>query len=101
MSKEYRDRIYIRKDIILKLVQYRSLNQTMLLSLCGLNLQKHKEILSDLESKGLIQKSEESWGSKKITMYSPTQKGREFCEKILEPYEAMFPRKKGRVEEAK
>ena len=92
----YRDRAYIRKDIILKLVQYGSLNQTMLLSLCGLNLQKHREILDELEDKGLIQKTLEHWGSKTVTKYSPTEKGKEFCKKILEPYETMFPRKRGR-----
>jgi predicted transcriptional regulator len=89
---EYRDRIYIRKDIILKLVQYRTLNQTALLSYCGLNLQKHKPILDDMESKGLITKKESFHGRKKITSYSVTIKGIEFCKRILEPYEAMFPR---------
>jgi predicted transcriptional regulator len=89
---EYRDRIYIRKDIILKLIQYRSLNQTALLSYCGLNLQKHKEILDDMENKGLIKKTETFHGKKKVVNYEVTDKGREFCKKILEPYEAMFPR---------
>ena len=28
-------------------------------------------------------------------MYKPTMKGIEFCRSILEPYEKMFPRKKG------
>ena len=93
-SREYRDRIYIRKDIVLKLVQYGTLNQTSLLSYCGLNLQKHKGILDDMEAKGLLAKTEELWGSKKVIKYSTTLKGREFCEKILEPYEAMFPRRK-------
>lgn len=64
-TKEYRDRVYIRKDIILKLVQYGTLNQTALLSYCGLNLQKHKEIIDEMEEKGLIAKTEEQWGSKK------------------------------------
>jgi predicted transcriptional regulator len=34
----YRDRIYIVKDVILKLVEYSELNQTALVSFCGLNL---------------------------------------------------------------
>lgn len=93
-TKEYRDRIYIRKDVILKLVQYGTLNQTALLSYCGLNLQKHKEILDEMEEKGLIAKTEEQWGSKRVINYKVTEKGRQFCRMILEPYEAMFPRSK-------
>ncbi len=67
-----------------------------MLSYCGLNLQKHKEILDDMEAKGLISRTEELWGNKKVIKYSVTLKGREFCDKILEPYEAMFPR--GKIE---
>jgi len=47
-----------------------------------------------MEAKGLISKIEELWGNKKVIKYSVTLKGREFSEKILEPYEAMFPRRK-------
>jgi predicted transcriptional regulator len=93
LSHEYRDRIYIRKDIILKLTEYGELNQTSLLSYCGLNLVKHKDILDDMEAKGIIRRSEQPWGNKKIIKYSVTEKGREFCRLILEPYEEMFPRK--------
>ena len=42
LSHEYRDRIYIRKDIVLKLTEYGELNQTTLLSYSGLNLTKHR-----------------------------------------------------------
>jgi len=99
-TKEYRERIYIRKDIILKLVQYGSLNQTALLSYCGLNLHKHKEILDGMEQKELIAKTEKTWGSKKITIYKVTEKGRQFCKMILEPYEALFPRFKKKKEKS-
>jgi len=92
-SHEYRDRVYIRKDIILKLTEYGQLNQTSLLSFCGLNLVKHKDILDDMEAKGIIQKLEEPWGNKKIIKYSVTEKGRQFCRQILDPYEEMFPRR--------
>lgn len=92
-SHEYRDRIYIRKDIILKLTEYGQLNQTSLLSYCGLNLVKHKEILDDMEAKGIILRAEEQWGNKKIIKYSVTERGRQFCRQILDPYEEMFPRK--------
>jgi predicted transcriptional regulator len=90
----YRDRIYIVKDIILKLVERGDLNQTALLSFCGLNLKKHKPILDDLESNGMISRTEESLGKRMITKYRPTQKGIEFCRNILEPYENIFPRRK-------
>jgi predicted transcriptional regulator len=76
------------------LAEYDELNQTSLLSYCGLNLVKHKQILDDMEQKGFIKKTEEPWGSKKtIIKYKVTEKGKEFCRRILEPYEEMFPRK--------
>ena len=85
--------MYIRKDIILKLTEYGELNQTSLLSYCGLNLVKHKDILDDMEAKDIIRKTEEPWGNKRIIKYSVTEKGREFCRLILDPYEEMFPRR--------
>lgn len=93
-SSPYRDRIYIIKDIILTLVQYGELNQTALVSFCGLNLKKHKSILTELEANGLIQNEERSMGKRLITIYKPTPKGIEFCKTILDPYETLFPRKK-------
>jgi predicted transcriptional regulator len=90
----YRDRIYIVKDVILKLVEYSELNQTALMSFCGLNLKKHKPILEDLESNGLIRRTERPVGKRTVMIYSPTQKGIEFSRTILEPYEKMFPRRK-------
>ncbi|MGI0060021.1 MAG: winged helix-turn-helix domain-containing protein [Nitrosotalea sp.] len=99
MSHEYRDRVYIRKDIILKLTEHGELNQTSLLSYCGLNLMKHKDILESLERKGFIKRTEQAWGNKKIIKYAVTQKGREFCKLILEPYEDIFPRHEKRDQE--
>ena len=93
-SASYRDRIYIVKDVIIKLVDYGELTQTALVSYCGLNLKKHKGILDDLESNGLISRSETIYGKRTITIYKPSVKGMEFCRTILEPYEKMFPRKK-------
>jgi predicted transcriptional regulator len=90
----YRDRIYIVKDVILKLVEYGELNQTALVSFCGLNLKKHKSILEDIELNELIQRRETTIGKRTVTIYSPTQKGMSFCRDILEPYEKMFPRRK-------
>ncbi len=96
----YRDRIYIIKDIILMLVQYGELNQTALVSFCGLNLKKHKPILDELEKNNLITSVERSLGKRIITIYKPAPKGIEFCKTILEPYENVFPRKKN-LEEKK
>ena len=76
------------------LVQYGELNQTALVSFCGLNLKKHKHILDELEKNNLIVSGEKSLGKRTITIYKPTPKGMEFCKTILDPYEKLFPRKK-------
>lgn len=95
-ESSYRDRIYIVKDLMLKLMEHNELNQTTLLSFCGLNLKKHKSILDELESNEFISKSEMPYGKRRIIIYKPTRKGIEFCTNILEPYEMVFPRRKTR-----
>ena len=90
----YRDRVYIIKDIILTLGEYGELNQTSLLSHCGLNLTKHRNILDDLESNEMIHREEKIVGKRTITIYQATPKGLEFCKTMLEPYENLFPRKR-------
>lgn len=97
----YRDRIYIVKDIIIKLLEYGELNQTALVSFCGLNLTKHKHILDELEANGLISRTERISGKRTVTVYGQTRKGVDFCRNILEPYERMFPRKKDAGAESK
>lgn len=97
----YRDRIYIVKDLILKLVEYGEMNQTALISFCGLNLKKHKIILDDLELNGLIIKREVRSNKRPITIYRPTEKGIDFSRTILEPYERMFPRRRSHGNEGK
>jgi predicted transcriptional regulator len=92
MVHEYRDRIFIRKDILLKLYEYGGLNQSKLMSNCGLNNVKHKDILDDMVKKDLINKLEEAWGSKTIINYKISEKGREILKEVLEPYESLFPR---------
>jgi predicted transcriptional regulator len=98
-ASSYRDRIYIVKDVIIKLVEYGELNQTALVSFCGLNLKKHKPILDDLEANRLIEKVERPAGKRMVTFYRPTPSGMEFCRTILEPYEKMFPRRKPPTED--
>ncbi len=97
----YRDRIYIVKDILLKLLEYGELNQTSLVSYCGLNLKKHRGIFDEMEKKGLINRYEISLGKRSVTIYRPSKKGIEFCRMILEPYEKMFPRSKDELERSK
>ncbi len=97
ITVSYRDRIYMIEDIILKLVEYGELNQTALISFCGLNLKKHRCILDELEINGLIQKDESPFGKRMVIVYRPTQKGIEFYRSVLEPYERFFPRKKESV----
>jgi predicted transcriptional regulator len=92
---EYRDRIYIRKDVILKLSEYGELNQSKLMSYCGLNNVKHKEIIDDMVEKELITRFEEPWGNKTIIKYKVSEKGRAIFQEILEPYEVLFPRSEG------
>lgn len=91
-TSSYRDRIYIVKDIILKLVEYGKLNQTALMTFCGLNIKKHRAILERLEYNGLISSTRVAIGKRFITVYQCTPLGYEFCGRILEPYEKMFPR---------
>src|ERR687883_1414716 len=92
MVHEYRDRVYIRKDVILKLSEYGELNQTKLMSYCGLNNVKHRAIIDDMVDKGLIVRFEEPWGNKTIIKYKVSEKGRAILQEILEPYEVLFPR---------
>ena len=76
------------------MAEYGELNQTKLLSYSGLNLAKHKKIIDELSEKGLIEKNENLWGSKTVVNYKITEKGRKFCQMVLDPYEEMFPRNK-------
>jgi len=75
-----------------KLYEYGELNQSKLMSYCGLNNVKHKEIIEDMVEKELISRMEEAWGSKTIIKYKVSEKGRAILREILEPYEALFPR---------
>jgi predicted transcriptional regulator len=89
---EHRERIYIRKDIILKLAEHGQLNQSQLMSYCGLNNVKHKPILDEMVERGLITRVDEPWGAKKIIIYKASLLGQKLAREILEPYESLFPR---------
>ena len=92
MAREYRDRIYIRKDILLKLYEYGEMNQSRLMSICGLNNVKHKGILDSMVRKEMIERKEESWGHKAIYKYKISEKGKILLEEVLQRYEDLFPR---------
>lgn len=76
----------------MKLCEYGEINQSKLMSYCGLNNVKHKEILDDMVKKGLINRMEENWGTKVIINYNVSEKGRLILNEILAPYEELFPR---------
>jgi predicted transcriptional regulator len=90
-----RDRVYIVKDLMLKLIEYGELNQTALISFCGLNMKKHKPILDMMEANGLVTKTAQAFGKRHVMVYSASPRGLEFFRAILEPYERIFPRKTG------
>lgn len=92
MVREYRDRVYIRKDILLKLYEYGELNQSKLMSICGLNNVKHKGILDDMIEKGILNLEKEPWGNKTILKYKISERGIRIMKEVLEPYEELFPR---------
>jgi predicted transcriptional regulator len=89
----HRDRIYIRKDILLNLNEFGELNQSQLMSYCRLNNVEHKPIIDELVEKGLIIRFEEPWGEQnRIIKYKVSEKGRKIAKAIFEPYELLFPR---------
>lgn len=93
VGRGYREKVYIIKDIILTLGEFGELNQTALLTYCGLNLTKHRAILENLVAQGMVTKEEKIMKKRNLTFYKVTTKGMEFCKSILVPYEELFPRK--------
>ena len=91
--KTYRGPLYIIKDIIVTLAEYGELNQTSLISFCGLNLKTHRHFLDDLEKKQMITRYEKKQGKRNVIMYKTTHEGLVFCRTILQPFEDVFPRK--------
>ena len=95
---KYRERSHIISDILLKLVEYGELNQTALMSFCGLNLTKHRAILEDMEARGLIIRETRTLGkARSVSLFRATHEGIEFFEAILKPYEKLFPRNSSRI----
>jgi len=76
----------------LKLYEHGDLNQSKLMSYCGLNNVKHKGILDDMVKKGMIVRTEEPWGNKNIIKYKVSERGKSILDEVLGPYEELFPR---------
>ena len=76
----------------MKLYEHGALNQSKLMSFCGLNNVKHKGILDDMVNKGFLERNDEAWGNKTILMYKISEKGMNILKAVLEPYEELFPR---------
>lgn len=77
---------------MLKLYEFGEMNQSRLMSICGLNNVKHKEILDSMVSKQMIERKEELWGQKRIYKYSISEKGKILLSEVLQRYEDLFPR---------
>src|SRR5262245_169979 len=77
-----RDKIYIIRDIMLRLLRSGSMNKSMLLSLCGLNSKLHAFVLDDLESRNFVVRKSEMKGAKEISIYNITHHGMQFCETV-------------------
>jgi len=90
---EYRERIYIRKDILLKLFENGELNQSKLLSFCGLNSVRHKEILDEMVNRELITRTNETRGGMTVINYRISEKGKAILREVFERYEELFPRR--------
>jgi len=80
---------------LLKLYEFGEMNQSRLMSICGLNNVKHKGILDGMVNKQMIERKNEAWGNKNIYKYKIAEKGKILLEEILERYEDLFPREDG------
>ena len=78
--------------MLLKLFEFGEMNQSRLMSICGLNNVKHKGILDGMVKKEIIERNTEPWGNKTIIKYKVSEKGKEIFKAVLEPYEELFPR---------
>ncbi len=79
----------------MKLYEFGEMNQSRLMSICGLNNVKHKGILDSMVEKQMIERNDEAWGSKSIHKYKIAEKGKILLEEVLQRYEDLFPREEG------
>jgi predicted transcriptional regulator len=76
----------------MKLYEHGELNQSRLMSYCGLNTVRHRGLIDNMVKKGMISKTLESWGTKTIIKYKISQEGTKILREVLEQYEVLFPR---------
>jgi len=92
MSTVHRDRIYVRKDILIELSEHGEMTQNRLLILCRLNLTKQKYIIDKMLNQNLIELREEAFGHTHIHIYRITAAGQTLLNDVLQKYEDLFPR---------
>lgn len=68
------------------------MNQSRLLSSCGLNNAKHKKILEDMVEKGFLDYRIEQGKNQSVLKYRISEKGIEILKEVFERYELLFPR---------
>ncbi|MGI9566516.1 MAG: hypothetical protein ACR2LL_05825 [Nitrosopumilus sp.] len=68
------------------------MNQSRLLSSCGLNNAKHKEILEDMAEKGFLESKIEQGKNQSVLKYRISEKGIKILNEVFERYEMLFPR---------
>ncbi|MCE9651771.1 MAG: hypothetical protein K8Q89_01725 [Nitrosarchaeum sp.] len=83
----------------MKLYEFGEMNQSRLMSICGLNNVKHKGILDSMVNKQMIERKEEPWGHKTVYKYKIADKGKILLEEVLQRYEDLFPREDGNNKE--
>ena len=68
------------------------MNQSRLLSSCGLNNAKHKEILEDMAEKGFLECNVVQEKNQSTLRYRISEKGIKILKEVFERYELLFPR---------
>ena len=68
------------------------MNLSRILSTCGLNNAKHKEILEDMVEKEFLESRTEQEKNQSVIKYRISEKGIEILKEVFERYELLFPR---------
>ena len=76
----------------MKLYESGEMNQSRLLSSCGLNNAKHKEILEDMAEKGFLDYRIDQEKNQSVLKYRISEKGIDLLKEVFERYELLFPR---------
>lgn len=76
----------------MKLYEHGEMNQSKLMSYCGLNTVRHRGLIDNMIKKGMINRTLEPWGNKTIIKYNISEEGRKTLREVLNQYEILFPR---------